>query len=48
MYIEIIAGGIIADGTIKNVKIMQGLENIYYQKLRYEHHHKRNSVNGII
>ena len=31
---------IIASGWINNGKFMQGLENIYYKKLRYEHHHK--------
>ena len=31
---------IIASGWINNGKVMQGLENIYYKKLRYEHHHK--------
>ena len=31
---------IIARGYINNRKVMQGLENIYYKKLRYKHHHK--------
>ena len=31
---------IIASGWINNGKVMQGLENMYYTKLRYELHHK--------
>ena len=31
---------IIASGWINNRGVMQGLEKIYYKKLRYEHHHK--------
>ena len=31
---------IIASGWINNREVMQGLEKIYYKKLRYEHHHK--------
>ena len=36
MYISIIASG-----WINNKEVMQGLEKIYYKKLRYEHHHKK-------
>ena len=31
---------IIVSSWINNGKVMQGLEKIYYEKLRYEHHHK--------
>ena len=31
---------IIVSSWINNGKVMQGLEKIYYKKLRYEHHHK--------
>ena len=40
IYVINIYIGIIVSGWINNGKVMQGLENIYYKKLRYEHHHK--------
>ena len=40
IYVITIYISIIVSGWINNGKVMQGLENIYYKKLRYEHHHK--------
>ena len=40
IYVITIDISIIVSGWINNGKVMQGLENIYNKKLRYEHHHK--------
>ena len=40
IYVIRIYNSIIVSVWINNGKLMQGLENIYYKKLHYEHHHK--------